>query len=35
VFCEILGEYAESGKVVKMKDLTDNLTIDIIGKVTL
>ena len=35
VFCEILGEYAESGNVVKMKDLTDNLTIDIIGKVTL
>ena len=34
-FCDTLCSYAEDRKIFKMKELTDNLTMDIIGKVVL
>ncbi|KAK3169850.1 hypothetical protein OEA41_009234 [Lepraria neglecta] len=34
-FCEILQELSREGKVFRMKDLTDNLTMDVIGRVVL
>ncbi|MCJ1281249.1 hypothetical protein MMC26_000567 [Xylographa opegraphella] len=35
VFCEILQQHAEAKDLFEMKTLTDNLTMDIIGKVVL
>ena len=34
-FCNILGDVARDQTMVKMKDLTDNLAMDVIGQVTL
>ena len=34
-FCDILQEYSRNGKIFRMKHLTDNLTMDIIGRVVL
>ena len=34
-FCELLQVYSKDQRVFKMKDLTDNLTMDIIGRVVL
>ena len=34
-FCDILRSHANSHEIFKMKDLTDNLTMDVIGKVVL
>ena len=34
-FCDLLQEYSSDQRVFKMKDLTDNLTMDIIGSVVL
>ncbi|KAL8631416.1 hypothetical protein Q9189_002838 [Teloschistes chrysophthalmus] len=34
-FCDTLEKRCEDGQMFKMKDLTDNLTMDIIGKVVL
>ncbi|KAG6991150.1 hypothetical protein G7Y79_00056g090310 [Physcia stellaris] len=34
-FCDLLQEYSSDQRVFKMKDLTDNLTMDIIGRVVL
>ena len=35
IFCEILQKHLDDEKMFRMKDLTDNLTIDIIGKIVL
>lgn len=35
VFIRILEEYAIKDKIMRMKDHTDNLTIDVVGKVVL
>ena len=34
-FCDILQEHARDGKLFRMKTLTDNLTMDIIGRIVL
>lgn len=34
-FCDILQRRLEDQRIFKMKDLTDNLTMDIIGRVVL
>ena len=34
-FCDLLQDYSSDQRVFKMKDLTDNLTMDIIGRVVL
>ena len=34
-FCDILQRHLEDQRIFKMKDLTDNLTMDIIGRVVL
>ncbi len=34
-FCEILKEHADKEEIFRMKPLTDNLTIDVIGRVAL
>lgn len=35
IFCEILQEHAQKQDIFPMKPLTDNLTIDVIGKIVL
>lgn len=35
IFCDILREQADEGGMFPMKNVTDNLTIDIIGKIVL
>lgn len=35
MFCKVLQQYAESQSVFSMKNLTDNLAMDVIGKVVL
>ncbi len=35
VFCQILQDHAQKKEIFPMKPLTDNLTIDVIGKVVL
>ena len=35
VFCELLQDHAREQDTFQMKDLTDNLAMDIIGKVVL
>ena len=35
VFCEVLQDHAKMQGVFRMKDLTDNLAMDVIGKVVL
>ena len=35
VFCEILGERAALGDIFQLKPLTDNFTVDVIGKLVL
>ena len=34
-FCAILGDHSTKGDVIKLKDLTDNLTMEVIGKIVL
>ena len=34
-FCQILQEYADAGDIFPMKDHTDNLAVDVMGKVVL
>lgn len=35
VFCEVLKDRATSGKLFQLKPLTDNFTVDVIGKLVL
>lgn len=34
-FCEVLRELSQSRRIFRMKDLTDNLTVDIIGRIVM
>ena len=35
VFCGILQDNARESQLFRMKDLTDNLTVDVIGRIVL